>query len=419
MRQGVTISAAGHGVLILAVLVGMPDWRDDVQVLPAQVTDVSLISASAFEAAQSAAPDAPEDNTANMAAPAEDAAPDPTPAQDTAPNVTPTTAPNAPEAEQAPQLDALTTDRPPTPTVVTDLTAPVAETEAAPRGFDTPLPDGPERPGALTTTQTAMLQPQTPNLAPRIDTTAAPRPPEAVPEGETSQPERSEDSTEPPVEEPPKPAEAPKEAATDTSPDAKPQDNPLTPSSAQRPQGRQAALAADEARRKAADAAAAAAATAKAAEDDAAQKPEPDPGPSVDDLIRQTAAETKPDPGPSQPVATPGIKRSFNGEQSRTIAAALQREWNVANVTNKANFEQLVVTVSIQLSADGKAMGDVVPVNPRNPSGDFKFAFDTARRAVLIAARKGIPLPQGTFRNGDILEIRFDPGRGGTVVLDQ
>jgi len=68
-----------------------------------------------------------------------------------------------------------------------------------------------------------------------------------------------------------------------------------------------------------------------------------------------------------------------------------------------------VVTVRVKLNANGKIIGGVEPVRPRSPNGDFKVAYEAARRAVLRA--QPIPLPQGKFRDGDFLEIRFDPGR--------
>ena len=71
--------------------------------------------------------------------------------------------------------------------------------------------------------------------------------------------------------------------------------------------------------------------------------------------------------------------------------------------------------VRVKMTADGKIVGAVEPVQPRSPNGDFKVAFEAARRAVLKA--QPIPLPQGKFRDGDFLEIRFDPGRSA-ISLD-
>jgi len=105
-----------------------------------------------------------------------------------------------------------------------------------------------------------------------------------------------------------------------------------------------------------------------------------------------------------------GIGELLSQSEAQAIGDAVADVWNIGAIAGRANFEDLVVTVRIQLSADGNKMSDVIAVTPSNPTGDARVAYDTARRAVLMAVSRGLPLPSEKFRNGDWLELKFDPG---------
>lgn len=386
MKQGTVISAGAHAALIALAVFGLPDAARDTTPIRSQVTDVSIVSLDAFEAAQSAAPTETEAVTEALQAPSQDQDTPDTPEPETTPIVPDADVPVAPTTETAPDLSALEVAQ---PDVSTDVDAPNASLDAGAIGLDTPLIDAAPQDGSVNSTQTALLTPARPNKAPRIDTKAAPKPPEPVKEAPEAQEETSENPTpDTATPEEPKEAAAPKESATETVPDAKPEERPTTPLAATRPKGRPANLAAEaEKKRKAEEAAIAAA------------------------LAAAQADTLKPTPQPKAEAAPSGSRLggNFNSAQQRAVGDAIGGVWNKTLIEGKDNFENLVVTVRVRLTAAGKVMGGVDPVDPSSPQGDFKIAYEAARRAVLRA--QPIPLPQDIFRDGDYLEIRFDPGR--------
>jgi len=109
-------------------------------------------------------------------------------------------------------------------------------------------------------------------------------------------------------------------------------------------------------------------------------------------------------------AAPASLGQDFTFGEQQAVGAVIGRTWNKVNIVGKENYEQLVVVVRVKLQANGKVMGDVQPVEPQKPTGDFRVAFEAARRAVLRA--QPLPLPQDKFNDGDYLEIRFDPGSG-------
>ncbi|MBL4806874.1 MAG: hypothetical protein JKY31_06235, partial [Rhodobacteraceae bacterium] len=174
MQTGATISGGAHAALIaLAFLSGMDLWANDPPELLV-VTEVTLIRADQFDVITSAAPAMPVMDMADMAQP--DAAFD---------------APVAPEADIAPQDSELEeTAEPDSADLEPDLTAlllieqpevsnvdvmPVIAPqldESAPAIFQ-PAQNGNELNAPLTSISAPPLR-----NAPRIDTTAALRPPE-------------------------------------------------------------------------------------------------------------------------------------------------------------------------------------------------------------------------------------------------
>lgn len=394
MRQGTYISGAAHIAFIGIALFGLPDFQKQVERQPIQFSDVSIISLSEFDAAQSTAPTLPENTEVAMQTPTEDLLETETPSTEDSPTIKPSEQPDAAPTDEAPDVTALTV---PTPDVSVDVIEPQTS-EDAPIGLDTPLPDAAPQDGSVNSNNTALLAPQTPNLAPRIDTTAAPKPPEPAEEAPEVTPEAApEDTPEVTPEEPAK-AAAPEEATTEITPEAEVQESPTTPKAASRPKGRPITLVADaERREKEAEAIAA----ALAAESEKEETPEE--APSEAKPTEQAAA-------PSNASAS-RLGQDFNSGQKQAIGDAVGQFWNKAPIEGKDNYPSLIVVVKVKLSASGKMIGNVEPVEPPNPTGDFKIAFRQARIAVIKATNVGLPLPADKFQDGDYLEIRFDPGR--------
>lgn len=386
MRVGATISGAGHlGLLALAVIGLEPASAPEDRVI--QARDVSIVSLAAFNAAVSEAPEVPDVAASALNAPEVSQSVNETPAELEAAEAVPEAeVPDAPDPDAAPDLSTFAIPDP-------ELTTVAPEPDPAPVGEDLPLLAGPSFDGSLNSNETALRAPAPAALAPRIDTSAAPKPPErseAAPlPREASIP--SDQTEQLPEEE----AAAPEAATTEITPDAVEQEEVHTPTAAMRPPGRPRALLAEkaEAEERAEEEARQAAEDAKRAEEEA---------------IAAALAEATAEPEPSGTR----LGGDFSSGEKRAVGAFIDPFWNKSILTGKANYEDLVVIVRVRLAADGRLLGGVEPVSPANPSGDFSVAFQAARRAVIQAANAGLPLPSDKFRDGDFLEIRFDPGRG-------
>ena len=365
MRRGAIISGVGHGVLILVAVFGLPERQIESAALPQTASGVSLISLDEFQAAHSTAPLDPSTIAAALAAPAEDSLDPPTATTDISPDARMSEAPDAPSSDAAPDTSGLQVTN---PDVAVDLNIPVANMDAGAVGLDSPLMNAAPRDGSINSTQTALLAPSRPNLAPRIDTKAAPKPPEDA---------KEDDAT--------------KEATTERAPDAKPEERPTTPAAAARPRGRPNRVAKPIETRTA----------------EPAPKPDREPNPEP---------APKPAAKPAPAAATARLGQDFNSGEARAIGDAIGTFWNKAPLVGKQGFEKLVIIVRVRLNADGSVIGGVEPVEPADPQGDYRVAFRQARTAVLRAAAKGLPLPQDKFRDGDFLEIRFDPGRDAIAL---
>lgn len=395
MQKGAYISAAGHIAFIVLALFGLPDFQKQAERQPVQFSDVSIISLSEFEAAQSTAPTIAEPTDVALQTPTEEEVQTETPSTETSPTIVQSEQPDAALTDDAPDVTALTV---PTPDVSVDVTEPQIA-DSAPIGLDTPLPDAAPQDGSVNSTNTALLAPERPNLAPRIDTTAAPKPPEPVQEAPEVTPESAPEEI--PVITPSEPTQeaAPEEATTEIVPDAEVQESPTTPKAASRPKGRPKTLVADAEQRKkeAEEVAAAAAVPVTEPEDTPVEAP-------------SQAAPTEEDAPPATSTAS-RLGQDFNSGQKQAIGDAVGAFWNKAPIEGKDNYPSLIVIVRVKLSAAGKMIGKVEPVEPSNPTGDFAIAFRQARIAVIKATNVGLPLPRDKFQDGDYLEIRFDPGR--------
>ena len=102
------------------------------------------------------------------------------------------------------------------------------------------------------------------------------------------------------------------------------------------------------------------------------------------------------------------LQVTLTEEQRQRIAEAVSRNWNKSIIIGKVNFEQLVIVLEVGIAPNGAIVaGSIKPVAPSNPIGDFKIAYDAARRAVLRA--EVIPLPYEVYLEEIKLTFTFDP----------
>ncbi len=368
MRTGIIISGAAHLLFLLFLLIGPFAFRPEpVEIVP--VTEVSLMSNAEFEAQISSVPDVPVTAMAPMAMPTAEANDATAPEADTPPEQTVQDVTEAPsERDSDPDLSAL--ERLAQPEVSVFAPQPVSPVVGT---------------GTTGNSPTASLNaPPTPRAAPRIGSIAAPPPPDEARSSDRVVEATAPGDTAPtPVEE--QVAEAPPESVTQIEPDARPDAPPsAAPPRASVPVRRptNAAANAEEIARKIRE------------EEEAAIQAA---------LEAVTAAPVE---APAAPQAAPNL----TGAQKRGIGAVIADKWNKTIVLGKENYERLVVRIAVDVGPDGTIIGDVEPIDPASPTGDFAVAYETARRAVLGAGK--IPLPEGQFPDGVRLILRFDPLQG-------
>ncbi len=377
MRTGLTISLTAHAALILWAVLGgwfLSPRESDV----IKVADVSVISEAEFDAAVSGAPEPSETEVAELTPPAVEVAPE-LPAEEAAPEIPREVEKAEPvedvSAAPAVSLETAEVDQPEAPG--SEIARPGAES-----GEAVPAP----RPQAELTRTTPVVE------APRIDTAPAPKPPKPVETAEVVEEKTA------PVEETVEPAEkaedaAPKEAAPEITLE-KEAERATTPKVAARPKGRPKRLKAQQDQ------------PVKTAE----AKVKPEVKPAAKPAAKPKAQPERPAQVPSRYVLGSDMSRS----EKFSISGQIEKKWNIASFEGRPNWETLVVIVEVQLTQAGKVISKVKPVEPKAPSGDFKVAFQAARRAIL----QGQPynLPTDKFRDGDWLRIRFNPAQGGVTL---
>ena len=376
MQTGTIISGTAHAALILYAMVGGLDWWEDHLPEP-RITTVTLVRAAELDVQSSSAPQVPMAEIDQIAQPEISADNTVAPSAETAPNLTEidqTATPDAADAE--PDLSALIL--PDQPEVV--VVAPTVDSMAPPS--DT-APDmfQPALNGNELNAPVSMSRPPPPRNAPRVDTTAAAKPPENVLPNVENTPEVSDqpgDQVDAPVQD----AGAPPEATTEITPEGQ-QDveiSAFAPQSASRPPRRPQRLSV------------------------------PVAAPQEDNLQDEINAALQSEQVASQ--TTPPVVADLSGPERAVIGDVVSQKWNKGNITGQENFEQYVVRITVEVSAGGR-VEDVSPLEPTNPSGIFEIAYRAARSAVLQADRAGgIPLPAGKFPNGVRLVLRFDPASG-------
>ena len=239
MRVGATISGAGHlGLLALAVIGPEPASAPEDRVI--QARDVSIVSLAAFNAAVSEAPEVPDVAASALNAPEVSQSVNETPAELEAAEAVPEAeVPDAPDPDAAPDLSTFAIPDP-------ELTTVAPEPDPAPIGEDLPLLAGPSFDGSLNSNETTLRAPAPAALAPRIDTSAAPKPPERSEAAPL--PREASISSDQKEQLPEEEAAAPEAATTEITPDAVEQEEVHTPTAAMRPPGRPRALVAEKPR---------------------------------------------------------------------------------------------------------------------------------------------------------------------------
>ena len=377
MQAGAIISGVGHGGLIIAAFLGGLDWWQDTLPEP-RITKVTLVRAAELDVLSSAAPQAPMADIQQFSQPDITLDNVQAPSAEASVNQTEIDQTDAPEtADAAPDVSALLQpDDPVVVVVAPSVDTPLAPSEAAPDVFQ-PALDGNELNAPV-----SMSRPPPPRNAPRIDTSAAAKPPEdALPNVDTT-PEVAADGGER-VEAPVQDGSAPEEATTEITPDGQQTDQISTfaPETATRPprNPRRASVSI----------------------------PAPTPEPEINDAITaalQAAQEAS--------QTTPPVVADLTGPERGVIGDVVSQKWNKSNITGQVDFEQYVVRITVEVSAEGR-VESVSPLEPSSPTGIFEIAYRAARSAVLQADRAGgIPLPEGKFPNGVTLVLRFDPASG-------
>lgn len=371
MRKGTLLSGSMHGAFLVAVVFGT-DWFQADDPVPLQLTEVSLVDGTEFDAALSTAPIVQSEGPADLTEPGDgQSAPDPveTP-QDSVdaavapdlvvPSATPEPRPDLPEIALPPPPRAIPTEAP------------------APSIAEIPSPDvlpdqasEPESPAA-----TEPVQPLASQAAPSPSARPSPPPP--------PEPEPSEVVEETPEEQEPTETveeqinaplgDAPREAKL---PIAKPADKA------------KAAIAAAEAAQKARD------------KELAEKKPTP----------AETASTPEPQPAkPAKPAG--GSKSVFAARVSRGEQNALRLGIKRHFVYNGANTRGLSVKIAVNMDKSGKIVGK--PKLLRANGGDAsaqRALFSAGSRALRKAEAAGEfrKLPVDKFASWQLIHVTFTP----------
>ena len=378
MKAGAIISALAHGIMLLLVFLE-PRWNSPSRSDEIIINEVTLISTSEFDAAFSNTPIITDANIAAMRQPTvevDDAAHPELTHQPAATEIDVTEAPS--ERDVDPDLSAI--ERLPQPEVAVETAQPNAPSvlpQVSPVIGTGEVGNAPS--------PVFLAAPQ-PRAAPSIDSFSAPALPdnarvsdhnvEATTPDETAT-ETIEETT----------AEAMPESVTEIVPEAQPDVPPsAAPPRAPLPVRRPAnvartAEAIDQAAREAEEA---------AAERDA-----------IDALAEAVAAENAAQIVEQQAVVLSGAER-------QGIIDAVSDNWNKSIIIGKENYELLVIVLEVSIAPNGAVIkSSIKPIEPKNPTGDLLFAYETAARSLRKVGV--IPLPAGQFPEGVRLELRFDP----------
>jgi len=376
MQIGTIISGGAHVALIGMVFLGEMNLRqNDPPEL--RVTEVTLVRAELFDTITSAAPvmplldleipELPDDGFDAPVAPQADAAPIETEMDETA-------EPDAADAN--PDLTALLDVEQPDVSNVLDAVVAPSFDEAAPLMFQPPQ-DGNE----LNAPPSSISAP-IPRNAPRIDTTAAERPPEnALPGIENAT--AVEEGPSEIIEEQQQDASAAPESSTEITPEG--QENVeisrYAPVTAAQPPRRPRNLR--------------------------IIVEEPESNPQEDAVLAAIEqAEREAEAAAAQQL----VQAEMTGQETASIVSAFSPYWNKASLIGQENYEQYVVIIEFNVTSQGVVERPIEAYEPSNPTGVFQLAYRAARSAVLQAGT--IPLNSAKFPDGLRIRLRFDPASG-------
>ncbi|WP_069300407.1 hypothetical protein [Neptunicoccus sediminis] len=408
METGTKISIGMHGILLGLAAFGGPLFDSD-ESKAIQISEVSIITSAEFDGLMSSAPspqlDEPSQSTPSpLEEPSETVeAPQVEQTVEEPPVQEAQTPPETDAPPDAPDLaEAAEPDIPPEPVVESSETADQAQ-EAT--GNTVVTPDAQlsetDTSGQVSPDQLALLRPK-PRPAPRIDNKVSPEPPtdaqtgaEAVesttPSDEAAEPEETKEEV------------APKESTTEIVTEAEQDPNSAAPVKSARPKGRPSdivarAQAAKDAARKAAEQEQAKQAAAdKAAADQAAKDAQ---ARAIEEAVKAAAAEAAAESAarPSGPPLT--------GREKGALVLAVQQCW--APPVGVQGAADLVVTLSVELSQDGKLVGNPKLIEPSGtPQGLVQQAYEAGRRALIRCAPYN--LPQDKYEQWRQLEVVFNP----------
>ncbi len=389
VETGTKISLTAHGVLIGLALFGGPLFdSDDSHAI--QISEVSIVTSSEFEAMMSASPapvlEVPKQSLPTLVEEMDAAA---APVEDTAPET-----PEVPEVEtpptpdETPDLNALSEPQQPalvveSPNLTEQANDSVGTTLVVP---DSPVL-GQETDGLREPDQLALLQPQ-PRPAPRIDTTEAPKPETDAAIAEQVTQSTTPDATATEQAEEAEEA-APEESATQIVSDPVEDPNSAAPVKSSRPRGRPTDIAAKAQKAKDEADKLVAAATAKAQKEAEAK--------AIEEALLQATSDV----APSAPAGPPLTSSEKNG-----LVLAVQQCWNVP--VGLQNASDLVVVLAVELTPDGALVSSPTLIEPSGtPQGTTRQAFEAGRRALIRCAP--YDLPRDKYEQWRQLEVVFNP----------
>lgn len=363
MQVGWYISAAGHTLLILWLLVGGMFARDTMQEVT--IAEVSVMTEAEFAALmpRATAPDIASEAPAVTPPATDETAPE-TPAEDAAPEVTAPEPVEVPETPQEPQVEAPL----PVPEAVVVEDAPPVQTPPTDIDGSAPEPDAVAAP------------------APRV----APIPQVAPPPVAEAAPELVEDSAPDPELPPEEPVEEDQAAAPDAASDRivteAEEVKEYAPASSMRPRSRpQAPVRAAETPR---------------------EEPRDTPAETADpiaDAVAAAVAEAN-EPRPSAPTGPP-----LTGGERDALRISVSQCWNVGSLSTDALSTTVVVAVSMaETGVPDSGSIRMVSFSGGTQAGATQ-AFEAARRAIIRCGARGFPLPVEKYSQWRDIEMTFNP----------
>lgn len=386
MKTGIIISGIIHGIILLLILLRLEGSSHPVTEI-IEVTEVTLITADELEPVVSDAPQVMDMQMTVMAQPVVE--------------LNDATRPNDAIAPEETDMDITEdpTDRDTDPdlTALERLAQPkvavVAAQPSAPMVLPQMSPSVSFGGGVGNSSAPSFSSPAMARSTPRIASFSAPALPDTARISDRSRETAAPDETVTEVVEEAN-AEALPKSATEITPDTQSDAESSSPPLPTTPPRRSANVAkvaeAIEAERQKADDDAARELLETAVKDAAREL--------LEAAVKEAVAEA---PVTAQPAV------ALSGSQRQGIIEAVSRNWNKSIVVGKVNYERLIITLAVSVAPNGMIVGDVEPITPSNPTGDFEVAYAAARRAVLRAGV--IPLPAGAYPEGVRLILKFDP----------